>query len=318
MTCTCPKCHQKIELDLPEVSEAGTAAACPSCNARFTVFRESFGGRALRKASEISCAACGSELGAEMHCTSCGAQFPDYLVISLGRKRSRRETKKVKLKTSPFPKREGTTAQLPSLGMSMSPDGAAKAHPVAAAGSRYPKPVVLTVALLVVLALVAGGSMFYLKNKQEKSYAKNFVLATYCLQAGYDRSLKACARIATEWKAKTEAGQPYQARASMDDERELGIIGSKFESALGKLATPPEKFAACGENLNRLQAIYAKAHALILAPGTSMQGFTDAVAKLNGDYKLAAKGYSTGLPSEIKSELSSTSLKFKTLRPLIQ
>ena len=117
MTCTCPKCHQKIELDLPEVTEAGTSAVCPACNTRFSVYKESFGGRALRKSSEISCATCGNELGCGTHCSSCGAQFPDYLVASLSRKRARRQLKKITLKTSPFPRKQKAMTPLPSLGM---------------------------------------------------------------------------------------------------------------------------------------------------------------------------------------------------------
>lgn len=88
MTGTCPKCHANIELEVShsDVTEAGTTASCPACKAHLTLFKESFGGRALRKSDEVSCSHCGGQLGAELHCQSCGVPFPDYLVTALGKK----------------------------------------------------------------------------------------------------------------------------------------------------------------------------------------------------------------------------------------
>ena len=317
MMCTCPKCHAKIELELPEVTEAGTPGACPACNARFMVHRESFGGRALRKSNEISCAHCGSELGPQMHCMVCGAQFPDYLVPTLGRKRARRVSKKIKLDTSPFPQTQRVTSQLPSLEMSMRPE-AAKALPVYPSSTRRAKPLLVAVSLLLVVALVAAGSVFYLKIKAEKAYAKNFVLATYCIQTGFDRGLKSTARISAEWKGKMDAGQAYSARPSPDDERDFGIISRKLTPVLGKLTPAPEKFASCNDRLNKLQAVYNNLRSLVLAPGNSQQIFADTSSKLENDYRLAVKEYKTGMPQEIMEELVSASLKFKGLRPLLR
>ena len=317
MMCTCPKCHAKIELDLPEVSVAGIPAACTACNARFTVHRESFGGRALRKASEISCALCGSELGHETHCAACGAQFPDYLVASLGRKRIRRNDKKLKLKNSPFPHPQRAINQLPSLEMSMRPDAATSAAVLQQPGAKYPKPVAIAVSLLVLAALIGGGSFFYLKNEAEKAYAKNFVMATYCVQSGVERCAKSNARITAEWKAKTEAGQSYAARASGDDERALGIINRKIESVSPKLSQPPKKFAVCSDKLAKIQAVYAKVQRTSLAPGNSLQNFSDTNGKLEAEYKQAIKDYKSGMPAEIMEEIESASLRFKGLKTLL-
>ena len=317
MMCTCPKCHAKIELELPEVTEAGTPASCPACNARFTVHRESFGGRALRKTSEISCAVCGSELGSQMHCAACGAQFPDYLVPTLGRRRSRRDTKKVKLKTSPFPQAQKPHSQLPSLEMSMKPE-AAKSPAHAPAGARRPKILLVAAGVLVLAAVIAAGSVFFLKIKAEKAYAKSFVLATYCIQTGYDRALKASARISGEWKGKMDQGQPYAARPNLEEERDFGIINNKLDPAVRNLGQAPEKFASCNEKLSKLQAVYNKLRTLVLAPGNSQQAFADSTGKLEADYRQAVKEYKSGLPQEIMEELVSASLKFKGLRPLLR
>jgi len=317
MMCTCPKCHATIELDLPEVTEAGTSAACPACNARFSVHRESFGGRALRKSGEISCASCGSELGSQTHCTACGAQFPDYLVVSLGRRRARRESKKLKLKTSPFPQAPKSSSQLPSLGMSLKPEDGTRPGQEAS-DSRRPKTSARTISLLVLVALIGAGVFFYLKIQAEKTYAKNFILTTYCVQTGVDKALKSNARIAAEWKLKADAGQPYVARPGLDDERDFGIISGKIDSLAQKLTDAPKKFAPCAEKLGKLQAVFTKLHALALAPGNSLQGLNDSSSKLDAEYKLAVKEYKAGMPDEIMEELVSASQRFKGLRPLLR
>jgi len=315
MMCTCPKCHATIELDLPEVTEAGTSATCPACNARFSVHRESFGGRALRKTGEISCAACGSELGSQTHCAACGAQFPDYLVVTLGRRRARRESKKLKLKTSPFPQAPKSSTQLPSLDMSLRPESALPLPEPKSGGSRT-SPLAITA--LVLVALIGAGVFFYLKNEAEKTYAKNFVLATYCIQTGVDRALKSNARMAAEWKLKTDAGLPYVARPSLDDERDFGIISGKIDALSQKLTKAPKKFAPCGEKLGKIQAVFTKLNTLALSPGNSLQALSDSSTKLDAEYKLAVKEYKSGMPDEIMEELVSASQRFKGLRPMLR
>lgn len=317
MKCTCPKCHAQIELDLPEVTEAGTSAVCPACNARVTVHRESFGGRALRKSIEISCAPCGSELGSQMHCPTCGAQFPDYLVVSLGRKRARGASKMVKLKTSPFPHAAASTSQLPTHEMSMRAE-AAPARPSVPSGAKNPKAIRIAICLLVVVALVAAGSVFYLKNKAEKAYAKNFVMATYCVQVGTDMSLKAGAKISAEWKAALDAGQPYRPRPSTEEERALDIINSKLISAQSNLTNAPEKYSQCNEKLAKISGVYTRLRTLVLSPGNSQQDFSDTSKKLDGEYKLAVKEFKAGLPAEMMDELINASRKYKGLRSLLQ
>ena len=317
MTCTCPKCHAKIELDLPEVTEADASAVCTACNARFSLHRESFGGRALHKASEISCALCGSELGSGTHCESCGAQFPDFLVAGLGRKRGRKDSKKLKLKTSPFPKKQAALHQLPSLEMSMRPEGAAHAPVTKAAGSKWSKTSIIATSALVAVALIGAGLFFYLRNEARTTYAKNFVMATFCVQSGIDRSLKADARLASEWKAKADGGQPYAARPTMDDERDFGIINSKLESVLPKLSQPPKNFESCNDRLNKLQTVYNKMRSQVMAPGNSLQAFTDSTNKLEAEYKQAVADFKSGMPTEIMDELVSASARFKGLRPLL-
>jgi DNA-directed RNA polymerase subunit RPC12/RpoP len=316
MKSTCPKCHAKIELDLPEVTEAGTAAVCPACNARFNVHRESFGGRALRRSNEISCAPCGSELGCQTYCPTCGAQFPDYLVATIGRQRARGETKKVKLKSSPIPRGGHTTSHLPTLEMAMRPE-AGPTRPSAPSAPKYPKAMVIGVVALVAVALIAAGSMFYLKNKAEKRYTNNFIMAAYCIQTGTDKSLKASAKISADWKAKMDAGQPYTARPGMEDERDLRIINTKLEDVKSKLSAAPAKFAQCNEKIAKINSVYTKLSNLVLTPGNSLQNFTDSSSKLSVEYKQAAKEFKAGLPEEMMEELTAAGKKMRGLRPLL-
>lgn len=322
MKCTCPKCHAKIELDLPEVTDAGISATCPACNARFTVHRECFGGRALRKSSEISCAPCGSELGAEMHCATCGTRFPDYLVVSLGRKKVRQTNKKAKANSAPLAARatDKNAGQLPTLEMAMKLD-AAPSPPtktyLPSSGGKFSRSLAVTVSVVVITALIATGAIFYLKSKAEKAYAKSFVLATYCIQTSTDKSLKASAKIAAEWKAKTDAGLTYRPRASMEDETDLGIINNKLAEVLPKLAKAPEKFKPCNEKLEIINAAHRKLQTLVLAPGNSRQSFVENSNKLSGDYRQAVQQFKSGLPKEIMDELVSASNKFKSLKPLV-
>ena len=318
MNCTCPKCHAKIELDLPEVTEAGTSAACPACNSRFSVYRESFGARALHKTGEISCVPCGNELGPQTHCPNCGAQFPDYYVVSLGRKRARKADKKVKLKGSPFPK-SGKAAGapvniLPSLG-SLQPE--AQARPAVSAAPRSSKMLTIAVSVCVVVALVGAGTFFYLKNKAEKTYLRNFVLATYCVQLGVDKSLKAGEKIAAEWKTKADAAQPYKPRASLEDEKDLDIIKTKLEGIKPNLSQSPEKFAQCNDRLAKLEVVYNKLRSQVLAPGNSLPSFVDNNGKLDIEYKQAVKAFKSGMPEEIMNELQIAGKRYKGLRPLL-
>jgi uncharacterized protein YbaR (Trm112 family) len=318
MICTCPKCHGQIELDLPEVTEAGTTAACPACNGKFNVHRESFGGRALRKPHEISCASCGNQLGPELHCSSCGAQFPDYVVVSTGRRKVRRTGKKVKLKFSPFPQPAKSATQLPTLDMAMRPEAAGKTAPKSAVVSRLPKGLVIAISLLVLVIAAAAGTYLYQKQQAEELYAKNFVLASFCIQTGFERAQKASTRILAEWKEKTDAGQFYAPRPSLDDDRDFGIIGSKYDQALGKLSPVPEKFANSMERLNKLQGPYNKLRSLVMAPGNSQPNFAEAKTKIEAEYKQAIRDYRSGMPEVMLEKLTSESLKFKGLKVLLQ
>ena len=314
MKCTCPKCRQSIELILPEVSEEGKSASCPACKANFTVYKESFGARALRRPGEISCSSCGNELGPQMHCASCGRPYPDYLVAALGRRKAGKKAQKLKITSSPFRKSQSTIGQLPSL------DGVAPQTPPAAArgGQRFSKGVVLATALLVLVALLAAGAGIYLKKKAESNYVKNFVLAAYGMQVGIDTSRKACQKMADDWKAGVAAGKVVTPRPTPVQEKQLARVQSELASLKSQLAKEPEKFKDCNAKLSKLEGVYGKMQTLAMTPGNSLPAFTNSVDKMDAEYKQVAKQFKAEIPAELLAQLKSSSQKFRHLQQLLQ
>ncbi|HJV64821.1 MAG TPA: hypothetical protein VJ550_03710 [Geomonas sp.] len=319
MTCNCPKCLATIDVDLPEFGDEGTSASCPACNATFYIHPESFGGRALRKTGEVSCAACGGQLGPHMHCPNCGLPFPGYLVVSLSKKPPRRKVSKIRITSSPIKKRKQSSMNLPTLEAAMRQEEPAKislARVKVKVGSR--KLPVIVVSVLLVLAAAAGGGFFYLKKQAETAYKNNFVIAAYGIQVTADRSRAVCQKLAADWKTKTDAGQAFTPRPSLDDDRDLNQIKLKIEATKGKIAEEPAKFKGCNDKLNRLDLASAKLRTFALSPGNALPAFNDSLAKADNSYKQAANEFKAGLPQELMEALSNGAQKYKGLRPLLK
>jgi len=269
----------------------------------------------LRKSSEVLCALCGNELGSQLHCPTCGAKYPDYLVVSLSGKRVRKTSKKLKLSVSPFPKSSKTITYIPSLNAPLSPE-AEKATHITRAGSK--KYIFLVICFIALIVIAAGGTVFYSQYKANRAYAQNFVMATYCLQVGIDMGVKSRAKMATEWKQKMEAGQNYVPRAYIEDDRGFSRVDRKLDPAMRALATPPVKFAPFNEKVNKLQSIYNKERSLLVTPGNSLPGFLDAGNKIDAEYRQVVKDYKSNLPESVMDALISASQKFKEIRSLVQ
>jgi len=239
------------------------------------------------------------------------------VVAQAGRKKARKAGKKVKLSGSPFSLPQKSAAPIPSLDAAYRAAQEKTTKRVGAA-AKVSKPLQIAFGVIVLLALVAGGAMYYTKHKAETTYARNFAMATYCIQAGIDKGQKMAAKIGTEWKQRTDAGQVFQPKATADDERGFTQVEMKLDQAMQKLNKPPEKFANCNDKLTRLRGNYAKWRSLVSAPGNSQQTFNENFAKLEIEYKLAAKEFKNGMPADMMEELVSASQKLKTLRPLVQ
>ena len=317
MKCTCPKCHGKIEVELPEVTEEGTSTSCPACKAHFTAYKESFGGRALRKTGELSCASCGNELGPQMHCITCGVSFPDYLIAAVGRKQARKTSPKMKLPLGP-PRKEdkAVVSNIPTLDSATRQDSAAPNQQPVAKG--VPKSRIVAVSVIALLVVIAVGAVWYFKKGAETTYLRNFALATYTIQVGADTSRKTCLKVATDWKSSIDAGKSYLARPSAEEAKVLASISAKLTATKAKLSEEPAKFKGCKENLAKIEGAYNKLQSLALAPGDSLQTFTESYGKLDSEYQQASNQFKTGIPPEAMEELQSASQKYRGLRPLLK
>lgn len=318
MKCTCPKCEERIELELPDVTEGGTSASCPNCKATMTVFAESFGARALRRTGEISCAACGNELGPQLYCESCGTPYPRYLVHCLGRKKAPGKAVKFQLTSSPFRKSSRGGSQFPTLEAAMSQNESAPPKKAGAVKKQLNKGLLAGLAVLLLLVGGFAGFTYYTKWKTESAYMKNFARAAYGVQVGMEMSRKVCQRIAGDWQASIVAGKPLPPRPSAENERELQSIGAKLDGIKVKLAEEPEKFQNCNQRLFKIEGSYKKLQTLALSPGSSLPGFTDAVSKAEAEYKQASADFKSGMPPELMEELHSASKIYRDLKPLLQ
>ena len=311
MKCTCPKCRADIELDLAEVTEKGSPSACPACKARLYVHRESFGGRAYRMTGDISCAPCGEPLGPDTYCYACGAPYPDYLVVSQGSKPA--TTARGKLKS--------TAAIIPAGGTSHTSQGSyvpKQAYAKAGSGKGLNKKVLtIALSLLLAVALGAAGFVTYSRMKAEKSYAQNFVKLTYCIHAGQARSLQACTKIASDWKARGEE-QGTPPRMSIDQEKDFAILKSEIEALQAKVNKPPEKYRQCNELLAKLQDAAMKMQSVAVAPSPTIASLVDATAKSDAEYQKVVREFKSGIPEELMEELKTASQRYKALQTMLK
>lgn len=315
MKCSCPKCRAEIDLAVAEVTETGTPAACPLCSARLVVHRESFGARVYRKSGEISCATCGAILGPETLCLSCGTKFPDFLVVTQGRKPARK-VQGVNLKGTHISAPKLTRRKLP-----LEPTASRDAKPVHQVPDSFgavllSKKMYLVIPL-VLLVLILGGFLGYLHHKTAENYIDNFVKATYCMQSGAERSLKSCTKVAAEWKTRIDAGQNVAPRPAPEDERDLRIIRNQIDVLLQKMKDPPAKYREATDKLSRLNASFLKVSALALDPPSSLALLSDAAAKAEIDYRSAGKEFKSGLPDPLMANLRESAKRHQSLKPLV-
>ncbi len=301
MTCSCPKCTAKIELDLSEIPEQGTTGKCPECRARFLLSKEPFAGRAYRKAGAINCVHCGGELGNTIHCPACGVLYPEYIATEIPhviRKKARKIWEAIQELDFSFG--SGYKAGYSGYG----------SERLAYAGTQSssessPKALLITVGLIViVVASAVMGGRYYLKAKAEQQYSENFTRALYIIKNGADVSLKACAKI-------TASGVPS---ISADDQSKVTTAKDATEKIMLRLSTPPQKFSDTNEKLGKLYNISTNLYALTLAPSGNLPSFTNAANKSENDFKAAAQELKANLPAELAAELEKAKIKYKGLQ----
>jgi hypothetical protein len=305
MTCSCPKCHAQIEVDLPRISENGTFTPCPVCKSRFWISKESYARRALTKEGKIYCDQCGKDLEHVIVCTACGVMYPDYYLVQ----------------SSKPPRRQVEKPDLFSLSFSLKPANQTYSYTptyTSAKGSQVgPAIPFQKIAVLgVVILLAVGIGYFYHMKKKEKQYSMNYIRALYVIKSGTDISLNTCAKISADWKTKNDAGQNFTPRIKAEDEERLNRVKEASDNIMKLLNEPPEKLVNSKEKLVTLYNEFNKAHSLALAPAGSLSNFTIATAKLQNDFNAEIKDLKTSLPDNLTNELDKAKIKYKNLRDI--
>jgi hypothetical protein len=170
--------------------------------------------------------------------------------------------------------------------------------------------------LLTVAILSVGAGYFYHINKAEGLYAKNYMRALYTIKSGTDFSLSNCAKLSSEWKTSIDAGQKYAPHISADDETRLNSVKVTIDRIMQTLDRPPKKFLNSKEKLAKLYEVYAKAHALAVAPTGSLPDYTNSASKSQNEFNVAIQELKGSLPPELTTELKIAKAKYKSLKDI--
>ena len=302
MTCSCPKCHANIEVDLSRISEKGTFSSCPECKGRFWINGESYARMALKKDGKTYCDKCGKELDHKIVCSSCGVMYPDYYLVQASRP----------------PRRQVEKQDLFSLSFTLKPAKPSYTYTYTSAKEshirRPPRPFLKTagMAALVILLAVGIGS-FYHKKKSEQQYAINYMRALYTIKSGTDLSLNICTKISNDWKMTGQISAP---RIRGEDETRLTTVKETTDRFMQTLNNPPKKFVVSKEKLAKLYDVYSKTNALAVAPSGSLAGFASSANKSQNDFSVAVQELKRSLPPELSAEFQIAKVKYKGLKDI--
>ena len=303
MTCSCPKCHVQIEVDLSSIAENGTFTPCPECKGRFWTSKESYARMALKKEGKTYCDKCGKELDHLIVCAGCGVMYPDYYLLQAS-KPPRRQVEKPGLFSMSFTLKPAAKQTYVYTGAKKSVAGPSKA-------------IFAKVALLVLVALLAVGTgYFFHTRKSEGLYAKNYMRALYTIKSGTDYSLSTCAKLSAEWKTSMDAGQKYAPHISAEDESRLSSVKETTDRFMQTLDNPPKKLVNSKEKLVNLYTVYARVHALAIAPSGSLPGYTNSANKSQSEFNVALQELKGSLTPELTTELKIAKAKYKGFKDI--
>jgi len=305
MTCSCPKCHAQIEVDLSRIPENGAFTPCPECKGRIWINKESYARMALNKEGKTYCDKCGKELDHSIICASCGVMYPDYYLVQAS-KPLRRQIEKPDLFSMSFTLKQAKPTY------TYTTYSAAKKS-----SEKSPNVLLKRVSLLVLVALlVVGIGYFYHSKKSEQQYAKNYMRTLYTIKSGTDLSLTTCAKISAAWQTNVDAGQRYAPHISAEDEARLNSVKDMTDRFMLTLNEPPKKFIDSKEKLAKLYGIYTKTHTLAVAPSGSLPSYTNSASKSQDEFNLAVQEMKGSLPPELAAELQIAKVKYKSLKDI--
>ncbi|HOI15967.1 MAG TPA: hypothetical protein PK036_06460 [Geobacteraceae bacterium] len=299
MNCTCPKCKASTHIDHSEITEKGIDRICDACKSRFWLYRESFGGRALKKRGEIFCATCGGELDRSIACPSCGILYPEYVFAQATKAVPKRT---VHVRSTYYIRRRPARKPLPKK--TVTPKKPVKKLKIV---NKY----TISAAILAVLTLV--GSVVYSKYQAVKEYSANYTKVLYGIKTGTDLSLKPFEKIASSSASSFSPLDPVPSLSSNEQSR-LNTIKTQVDKNMKKTDNPPEKFVSAKENLNTLYGVYVKIHALALQSSGSIRDSLESAENLKTEFKKSSRELKSALPKQLSDELENARAKYRNLR----
>jgi len=299
MNCTCPKCKASTHIDHSEITEKGIDRICDACKSRFWLYRESFGGRALKKRGEIFCAACGGELDRSIACPSCGILYPEYVFAQATKAVPKRT---VHVRSTYYIRRRPARKPLPKKTVTQK-----KPVKKLKIVNKY------TISAAILAALTLVGSVVYSKYQAGKEYSSNYTKVLYGIKTGTDLSLKPFEKIASSSASSFSPLDPAPSLSSNEQAR-LNTIKTQIDKNMKKTENPPEKFVSAKENLNKLYGVYVKIHALALQSSGSIRDSLESAENLKTEFKKSSGELKSALPKQLSDELENARAKYRNFR----
>jgi len=284
MTCSCPKCDARIDINLARIPTAGHYTPCPSCRSRFWAQRESFISRAFKKEGKVYCVECDAELGFSHNCPQCSTLLPDYCLVQKSKPPQRK-------KDSNF-----------SLNLSFSSGGGrVSSIPIMRSGTINKAPYVKFAVVALVIA-ISVATFFIVKNsKAEKAYVANYIRALHGVKTGADRSIS----IFSQMKESIGYGITTQ------DIDEINASKAEIDKRMLRLEESPSKYINQKEKIKSLYVTYSKMYNLTIN-SPSAASIDNAMA-LEAEFNKAALALKSSLPHELSAELKNASIKYRNM-----
>lgn len=308
MNCFCPKCNATISPDFKEVPDGGTFHRCPECNAGFSLQKESFAKRALHKGTDVSCAECGSTLGATIYCQHCHTIYPDYHVTE---RSSAAKQKLGKILASLKGSKQKTSSSsyyhLPGERKSTSSPSVAKVAKLAS------NPLQLIFVSIVLVALIGGGGFVAYQNKIESDYAVKYVRALFFVKTAADVNIRLSTKRIAEWRSNQLPTAPAY---TADEMNPLSSGRSDVDSLLNRLEEPPKKMIQSRDALKKLQESYLRLYRLNASPPGTLDSYATSAKKFEDEFKKTGKELKSAMPERISEQFDSSLDRYKNLKDL--
>lgn len=320
MDCVCTKCAEKTEVDLAQMSPDGFIINCSSCNKQIHINRESCACRAKRKSYEINCANCGKPLDQQVHCHSCGTNFPDYFVTfdpNVARKKARNDffaQKWAAIRDFDFTFKPVFKSNSHDAAFGYSPQSKTASSTIASSKLFSRKIAVLSIYLIVAVALIAGGVFAYHTYKSGQIYAENYFKALYCIKTGIDSNIKTSTLLKTEWESAVALGIKSTPGISNKDEAKATKLRTEVEKYMQKMAEPPKRFSQANENLIKIHGIYLDTETLVQSRPNSPQELGKLIDNISKKMVMASQELKAKLPESLKAEFEITKLKYRGMK----